>query len=120
MVGGGPAGSAAAFWLARAGHEVTLVEKKGYPREKTCGDGLTPRAILQLEDMGYDFSVGEFHRIDGLRSYAGERFVELTWPDNSRFPNWGGVIRRLDLDAQVARWWRRRGSRCATTPRPHL
>ena len=102
VVGGGPAGSAAAFWLARAGHEVTLVEKKGFPREKTCGDGLTPRAILQLEDMGFDFTVGEFHRIDGLRSYAGDRFVELHWPENSRFPDWGGVIRRLDLDAQVA------------------
>jgi menaquinone-9 beta-reductase len=104
VVGGGPAGSAAAFWLARAGHEVTLVEAKEYPREKTCGDGLTPRAILQLEDMGFDFDVPTFHRIDGLRSYAGDDLmIELPWPDHSRFPNWGGVIRRKDLDEQVAR-----------------
>jgi geranylgeranyl reductase family protein len=103
VVGGGPAGSAAAFWLARSGHEVTLVEKKEYPREKTCGDGLTPRAVLQLEEMGFDFEVPEFHRITGLRSYAGdELMIELPWPEHSRFPDWGGVIRRSDLDAQVA------------------
>ena len=103
VVGGGPAGSSAAFWLARAGHEVTLVEKKGYPREKTCGDGLTPRAIVQLEEMGFDFEVPEFHRIVGLRSYAGDDLmIEMSWPEHSRFPDWGGVIRRRDLDAQVA------------------
>lgn len=104
VVGGGPAGTSAALWLARAGHEVTLVEAKEYPRDKTCGDGLTPRAILQLADMGFDFDVPTFHRIDGLRSYAGDDLVmELEWPDHSRFPDWGGVIRRRDLDEQVAR-----------------
>jgi geranylgeranyl reductase family protein len=103
VVGGGPAGSAAAFWLARAGHEVTLVEKKEYPRDKTCGDGLTPRAVLQLQEMGFDFDVPEFHKITGLRSYAGDDLMlELPWPDHSRFPSWGGVMRRFDLDGQVA------------------
>ncbi|HWB88247.1 MAG TPA: geranylgeranyl reductase family protein [Acidimicrobiia bacterium] len=103
VVGGGPAGSAAAYWLARDGVDVTLVEKKEYPREKTCGDGLTPRAILQLEEMGFDFDAPEFHRITGLRSYAGDDLmIEMPWPEHSRFPNWGGVIRRRDLDQQVA------------------
>lgn len=103
VVGGGPAGSAAAFWLARWGHSVVVVEKKEYPREKTCGDGLTPRSIYQLEEMGFDFDVPEFHKVTGLRSYAGEDLMlELAWPEHSVFPNWGGVIRRRDLDAQVA------------------
>ena len=103
VVGGGPAGAAAAHWLARSGHSVTLVEKKEYPREKTCGDGLTPRAIAQLLDMGFDFEVPTFHRITGLRSYAGDDLMlELEWPQHSRFPSWGGVIRRKDLDEQVA------------------
>ncbi|MEX0864777.1 MAG: geranylgeranyl reductase family protein [Acidimicrobiia bacterium] len=103
VIGGGPAGSAAALWLARAGHGVTMVEAKEYPRDKTCGDGLTPRAILQLQEMGFDFDVPEFHRIDGLRSYAGEDLMlEMPWPQHSRFPDWGGVIRRRDLDGQVA------------------
>jgi len=112
VIGGGPAGSAAAYWLARDGHEVTLVEKKEYPRDKTCGDGLTPRAILQLQEMGFDFDVPQFHTITGLRSYAGDDLMlELPWPEHSRFPNWGGVIRRSDLDAQVANLAEKQGIR---------
>jgi geranylgeranyl reductase family protein len=103
VIGGGPAGSAAAYWLAAAGHEVTLVEKKEFPRNKTCGDGLTPRAVKQMQDMGFDFDVPEFHRITGLRSYAGDDLMmEMEWPQHSKFPNWGGVIRRRDLDQQIA------------------
>lgn len=103
VVGGGPGGAAAAYWLARAGHDVTLVEKKAFPRDKTCGDGLTPRAIFQLAEMGFDFDVPEFHRITGLRSYAGDDLMlELSWPEHSTYPSYGGVMRRRDLDAQVA------------------
>ena len=112
VVGGGPAGSAVAYWLARDGHDVTIVEKKEYPRDKTCGDGLTPRAVLQLQEMGFDFDVAEFHRITGLRSYAGDDLMlELPWPEHSRFPSWGGVIRRRDLDAQVATLAEKQGVR---------
>ena len=55
VVGGGPGGASAAFWLAQRGVDVLLAEKKRYPREKACGDGLTPRAVRQLIDMGFDF-----------------------------------------------------------------
>ena len=109
VVGGGPGGSATAHWLARAGRAVMLVEKKEYPREKTCGDGLTPRSIRQLIDMGFDFDVPEFHRVRGLRAYSGELMMELDWPDHPVYPNWGGVIRRADLDEQVARLAEKQG-----------
>lgn len=109
VVGGGPAGSSAAFWLAEAGHSVTVLEKKTYPRDKTCGDGLTPRSIKELLDMGFEFGPS-FHRVDGLRSYAGsELSLEMNWPDHPIYPNWGGVIRRRDLDAQVADLVRKQG-----------
>ena len=94
VVGAGPGGAAAAHWLARQGRDVVVAEKKDFPREKTCGDGLTPRSIYELEMMGFDFDIPEFHRCIGLRAYAGDLKLELEWPDHPVFPNWGGVIRR--------------------------
>ncbi|MDH3729608.1 MAG: geranylgeranyl reductase family protein [Acidimicrobiia bacterium] len=102
VVGGGPGGSAAAHWLARDGHDVLVVDRKQFPRDKTCGDGLTPRSIYQLQEMGFDFSAEDFHRIVGLRAYAGELKIEMPWPEHTKYPNWGGVIRRAALDEQVA------------------
>ncbi len=102
VVGGGPGGAAAAYWLARAGVETVVVEKKSYPRDKTCGDGLTPRAVKQLVDMGFDFDIPVLHRITGLRAYAGDLKLEIPWPEHSIYPNWGAVIRRADLDGAVA------------------
>ena len=110
VVGGGPGGAAAGYWLARAGVDVTIVEKKHYPREKTCGDGLTPRAIHQLLDMGFEFDIPNMHRINGLRAYAGDLKIEMPWPEHTVYPNWGGVIRRADLDLDVARLAARQGA----------
>jgi geranylgeranyl reductase family protein len=102
VVGGGPGGASAAYWLARRGVDVLLVEKKTYPREKACGDGLTPRAVRQLIDMGFDFDRPDVHRVIGLRSYAGDVMLEMPWPEHSVFPNWGATLRRADLDGRVA------------------
>ncbi len=110
VVGGGPGGAAAAYWLARKGASVLVVEKKSYPREKTCGDGLTPRAVRQLIDMGYDFDVPELHRVTGLRAYAGELTIELPWPKHTIYPDFGIVIRRADLDMHVARLAEKQGA----------
>jgi len=102
VVGGGPGGASAAYWLARRGLEVVVAEKKTYPRDKTCGDGLTPRAVRQLIDMGFDFDRDDVHKIIGLRAYAGDLVIELPWPEHTIYPNWGATLRRADLDMQVA------------------
>src|SRR3970282_1920405 len=52
IVGAGPAGSAAAYYLATAGFDVLLLDKAEFPRDKTCGDGLTPRALAVLAGVG--------------------------------------------------------------------
>src|SRR5215831_16866542 len=66
IVGAGPSGSAAAYWLATRGRRVLVVEKKRFPREKTCGDGLTPRAVRQLYDIGLEERLAGCQRFDGL------------------------------------------------------
>jgi geranylgeranyl reductase family protein len=102
VVGGGPAGASAAYWLAEAGHHVVVVEKKRFPREKTCGDGLTPRAVRQLSDMGLDERLGEYHRFVGLRSIAHGLTLEMEWPGHADYPPYGYVVTRRNLDEMVA------------------
>jgi menaquinone-9 beta-reductase len=103
VVGGGPAGAAAGFWLAKAGHDVCVLERKAFPRDKTCGDGLTPRAVHQLREMGLEPAIAaHHHRHGGLRAEAHGITLELPWPDHPVFPSYGYVVRRRDLDRLVA------------------
>jgi geranylgeranyl reductase family protein len=102
VVGAGPAGSSCGFWLADAGWDVVVVEKKTFPREKTCGDGLTPRAVRQLADMGLESALAGSHRYAGLRAYGFGHCIEMPWPDHPNFPDYGYTITRHDLDGLVA------------------
>ena len=102
VVGGGPAGAAPAYWAARSGLDVVIVEKKAFPRDKTCGDGLTPRGVHQLVEMGLADSLEPFHRFGGLRTIAHGRTIEMSWPDHPVYPDYGYVVRRCDLDTIVA------------------
>ena len=103
VIGGGPAGASAAYWLARYGHDVTIVERKSFPREKTCGDGLTPRAVHQLDEMGLGDQLAQFHKYNGLRATGMGRQLELQWPSHPVYPQYGYVVRRRELDTMVAR-----------------
>ncbi|MGO8860487.1 MAG: geranylgeranyl reductase family protein [Acidimicrobiales bacterium] len=102
VIGAGPAGSSCAYWLADAGWDVAVVEKKHFPRVKTCGDGLTPRAVRQLADMGLEGALSGSHRFGGLRAYGFGRSMEMAWPEHPNFPNYGYTITRYDLDGLVA------------------
>src|SRR2546423_1465771 len=102
VVGGGPSGAAAAYWLVQQGRVVLVVETKRFAREKTCGDGLTPRAVRELHDMGLADPLAGYQRYDGLRSIAHGVTLELAWPRHPDFPPYGYVVRRRDLDEMVA------------------
>jgi geranylgeranyl reductase family protein len=102
VIGGGPAGSSCAYWLAEAGWDVVVVEKKHFPRVKTCGDGLTPRAVRQLADMGLEDALAGSHKYGGLRAYGFGQSIEMQWPEHPNFPSYGYIITRHDLDGLVA------------------
>ena len=103
VVGAGPSGSSAAYWLATAGLDVLLLEKTSFPREKVCGDGLTPRGTRALLEMGIDVSesAGWLHN-RGLRVIGGGQRLHLDWPELTSFPPYGLVRPRADLDALLA------------------
>jgi menaquinone-9 beta-reductase len=104
IVGAGPAGSTAAFYLAQAGIDVTVLEKTSFPREKVCGDGLTPRAVREIQKLGLPHPEAEgWRRNKGLRLIAGGRTIELPWPEVSDFPQYGMIRTRLGFDEELAR-----------------
>ncbi|MFJ4030064.1 geranylgeranyl reductase family protein [Paenarthrobacter sp. NPDC089989] len=104
IVGAGPAGSTAAYYLAQAGIDVTVLEKTAFPREKVCGDGLTPRAVREIQKLGLPHSVEDgWRRNKGLRLIAGGRTIELPWPEVSDFPTYGLIRTRLGFDESLAR-----------------
>jgi geranylgeranyl reductase family protein len=112
VVGAGPAGSSAAFYLATAGLDVLVLEKSHFPREKVCGDGLTPRAVKALTAMGVGTSAGDgWVRNKGLRIIGGGGRIELPWPDLSDYPGFGLVRTRLDFDEMLARHAQKAGAR---------
>jgi len=112
VVGAGPSGSAAAYWMATAGLDVLLLEKTSFPREKVCGDGLTPRGTRALVELGIDVSeqAGWLHN-KGLRVIGGGMRLELDWPQLASFPDYGLVRPRADLDQLLARHAVKAGAR---------
>ena len=112
VVGAGPGGSSAAHHLAQSGLDVLLLEKTSFPREKVCGDGLTPRAVKSLVRLGIDTSEANgFIRNRGLRIIGGGMRLELPWPELSTYPDYGLVRPRLDFDELIVRAAQQAGAR---------
>jgi geranylgeranyl reductase family protein len=99
VVGAGPGGSAAAYHLARHGIDVTIVDRASFPREKVCGDGITPRGVAAMLRMGVDPTDPGFERVLGLRVHSRAATIELPWPELRSWPDYGLVRTRHDFDA---------------------
>ena len=111
VVGAGPAGSTAAYYLAAAGLDVLLLEKTSFPREKVCGDGLTPRGVRCLIGMGIRTDGPGWVPNKGLRILGGGMRLQLPWPDLAEYPDYGLVRTRLDFDEILVRAAERAGAR---------
>ena len=115
IVGAGPGGSTAAAHLAEAGRDVVVLEKDRFPREKVCGDGLTPRSVQQLVDLGLhdeaDGRVEGWARSTGLRVHGGGHVIELPWPELTDFPGHSLTCVRSTFDHTLAQHAVKRGAR---------
>ncbi|MBY0172461.1 NAD(P)/FAD-dependent oxidoreductase, partial [Micrococcus luteus] len=113
--GCGPAGATAAAHLAAAGLDVVVLEKTAHPREKVCGDGLTPQAVRELQLLGVPHrgepgDDGGWRVIRGLRLRAGERSVDVPWAPTQTWPDYALTRTRRDFDALLADLARTRGA----------
>ncbi len=100
VVGAGPAGSAAAAWAARAGRDVLVVDSEQFPRDKACGDGLTPRAVAEMELLGLGSWLDGRIAHHGLRMSGFGADVEVLWPGPS-FPSVSSAVPRTELDDRI-------------------
>jgi geranylgeranyl reductase family protein len=110
IVGAGPAGTAAATVLAKAGKSVCVVDKATFPRDKCCGDGLTTLALRELEKIGFNpDTVASWQTINSawLRSPSG-RTVEVPLPENQG--QFAAVATRIDLDSALVNHARSAGA----------
>ncbi|WP_043599077.1 geranylgeranyl reductase family protein [Cellulomonas flavigena] len=112
VVGAGPAGASTAFHCAAAGLDVLLLEKATFPRDKICGDGLTPRAVAELVRMGVPTREQDgWIRNRGLRVIGGGHRLELPWPELSSYPSYGLARARTSFDQTLAEHARAAGAK---------
>lgn len=108
VVGAGPAGAAAAITAAGAGRHVVLADRAVFPRDKTCGDGLTAEALRRLESLGVPLGALELSTPVSevvMVTPAGRR-IELPLPADAAHAR---IMRRIDLDAALVDRARRAG-----------
>ena len=100
VVGAGPAGAGTAAWAARFGLDTLLVDAEHFPRDKPCGDGLTPRAIAELTKLGLGDWLDGRGRNNGLCANGFGQTLYLEW-NGPNLPKYGSAVPRLELDAKI-------------------
>lgn len=100
VIGAGPGGSAAAHYLAKQGKSVLLLDKSDFPRDKTCGDGLTPRALSILDDMGIlEESERAGFRANGLSLHSQDgTTMSAPIPSHPEYPHHLLIVPRFKFD----------------------
>lgn len=112
VVGAGPGGSTAAHYCAAAGLSVLVLEKSEFPRDKICGDGLTPRAVSELVRMGVSIREQDgWIKNEGLRVIGGGHRLELPWPELSSYPSYGMARPRMSFDHTLVEHARSTGAK---------
>lgn len=103
IAGGGPSGSALAFHLAKKGIKVIVVEAEKFPRDKVCGDGVSPIALAELDKMGIPqtrkFAKANEVKKVGLFLKNDQVLINLSKPEHLRYH--ARIIPRIELDAMI-------------------
>ncbi len=104
IIGAGPAGSSAAYWLARRGFDVQLLDKSEFPRDKTCGDAIAPRSLAALDRIGLLAKL-DTPRFSTARAFGpgGRQMRSGMGARDSCYPRYSLVIRRAEFDDAIRR-----------------
>ncbi len=109
IIGAGPAGAAAAITAARAGRSVVVIDRASFPRDKTCGDGLTTGGLRVLESLGLP--------VASLATSSSVREVVVVSPTGRRIGlplpavgEYARVMARVDLDLALVQHARSAGA----------
>ena len=113
VVGAGPAGAATAYHLAKSGVDVLVLEKGTFPRDKICGDGLTPGAVKEILAMGINPLAEGWQPNYGLSVIGGGHRIALPWPKIGSLPSYGLTCQRTKLDQRLIQQAVEAGARLA-------
>src|SRR5215212_8122572 len=102
VVGAGPGGSATAYYAARVGLKVLLLDRQAFPRDKPCGDGLMPHAAEEITLMGLGDWLDEAHhgKFSGFSIYTQSAYLRQSVPPSLHGPH-GYVVKREETDAKL-------------------
>jgi geranylgeranyl reductase family protein len=101
IVGAGPAGSSAAAFLGKHGISSLILDKENFPREKVCGDGLTPQALYWIDRLGCINEVLDITKScikEGDLYINGEYLLTGRFPENTKYPDFSVLLDRKRLD----------------------